>query len=162
AAGVVAGVTLYRTWFSRVQELVQRRERLALIGTMAAGVAHEIRNPLASIKGAAQFVQKDLEGSPGKEEAKEYLKLLVGGVDRLNGVVESFLTYARPIEPKFQEVSLDAFLKDLLRLHGASLPASIKIETAFDPELPPVRADPALLTHAITNAIRNAVEVMPD
>jgi signal transduction histidine kinase len=49
-----------------------------------------------------------------------------------------------------------------LKLHAASLPAAIKVETAFDPDLPAVRADPALLTHAVTNAIRNAVEVMPE
>jgi signal transduction histidine kinase len=125
-------------------------------------VAHEIRNPLASIKGAAQFVQKDLETTPGKEEAKDYLKLLVGEVDRLNGVVESFLTYARPVDPRRQDLVLETFFRDLLRLQSASLPPSIKLETHFDPDLPIVRADPALLTNALTNAIRNAVEVMPD
>ena len=155
-------LALYRTVFIRLYEQAQRRERLALIGTMAAGVAHEIRNPLASIKGAAQFVQKDLEGTPGKEDAKEYLKLLVGEVDRLNGVVEAFLTYARPMDPRRQDVPLDAFLRDLLRLHAASFPPSIKIVTAFDPDLPAAHIDSALLTMAVTNVIRNAVEVMPD
>jgi two-component system sensor histidine kinase HydH len=162
AVALTTLLALYRTVFIRLYEQAERRQRLALIGTMAAGVAHEIRNPLASIKGAAQFVQKDLEGTPGKEDAKEYLKLLVGEVDRLNGVVESFLTYARPIDPRRQDVLLDAFLKDLLRLHAASLPTSIRLETSFDPDLPAVRADPALLTNAVTNAIRNAAEVMPD
>jgi len=162
AVGLTTLLALWRTVFIPLNEQAQRRGRLALIGTMAAGVAHEIRNPLASIKGAAQFVQKDLEGAAGKEEAKEYLQLLVGEVDRLNGVVESFLTYARPVEPRRQDVLLDAFLKDLLRLHAAALPASIKIETTFDPDLPPVSADPALLTHAVTNAIRNAAEAMPE
>jgi two-component system, NtrC family, sensor histidine kinase HydH len=162
AVALTTLLALYRTVFTRLYEQAERRQRLALIGTMAAGVAHEIRNPLASIKGAAQFVQKDLEETPGKDEAKEYLKLLVGEVDRLNGVVESFLTYARPMDPRRQEVALDVFLKDLLRLHAASLPASIKVETQFDPDLPAVRADAALLTNAVTNAIRNAVEVMPE
>ena len=162
AVALTTLLALYRTVFIHLYEQAQRRQRLALIGTMAAGVAHEIRNPLASIKGAAQFVQKDLEGTPGKEEAKDYLQLLVGEVDRLNGVVESFLTYARPIDPRRQDVMLDVFLKDLLKLHAASLPATIKIVTAFDPDLPAVQADPAMLTHAITNAIRNAVEVMPE
>ncbi|MBI3854112.1 MAG: hypothetical protein HY293_00310 [Planctomycetes bacterium] len=162
AVALTTLLALYRTVFIRLYEQAQRRERLALIGTMAAGVAHEIRNPLASIKGAAQFVQKDLEGTPGKEDAKEYLKLLVGEVDRLNGVVESFLTYARPIDPRRQDIALDGFLRDLLRLHAASLPPSIKVETSFDPELPMVRADPALLTMAVTNVVRNAAEVMPE
>jgi two-component system nitrogen regulation sensor histidine kinase GlnL len=162
AVALTTVLTLWRTLFIRLYEDASRRQRLALIGTMAAGVAHEIRNPLASIKGAAQFVQKDLEGTPGKEDAKEYLKLLVGEVDRLNGVVESFLTYARPMDPRRQEAVLDGFLRDLLRLHAASLPASIQVETSFDPDLPPVRIDQALLTNAVTNAIRNAVEVMPE
>jgi signal transduction histidine kinase len=162
AGALTTAVVLYRTVAIPMRELAQRRQRLALIGTMAAGVAHEIRNPLASIKGAAQFVQKDLEGTPGKDEAKDYLKLLVGEVDRLNGVVESFLSYARPVEPRKQDLSLESFLKDLLRLHTASLPKSVRVETAFDPDLPAVKADPELLTHAVTNAIRNAVEVMPE
>ena len=162
AVALTTLLALYRTVFIHLYEQAQRRQRLALIGTMAAGVAHEIRNPLASIKGAAQFVQKDLEGTAGKEEAKEYLQLLVGEVDRLNGVVESFLTYARPIDPRRQDVLLEVFLKDLLRLHAAALPPSIKVETRFEPDLPAVRVDPALLTTAITNAIRNAVEVMPE
>jgi signal transduction histidine kinase len=162
AVALTTLLVLWRTMFIRLYEDAARRQRLAIIGTMAAGVAHEIRNPLASIKGAAQFVQKDLEATPGKEDAKEYLKLLVGEVDRLNGVVESFLTYARPMDPRRQDVALDGFLRDLLRLYAASLPASIRVETSFDPELPAVRIDPALLTNAATNAIRNAVEVMPE
>jgi two-component system nitrogen regulation sensor histidine kinase GlnL len=162
AVVLTALLIVWRTVFIRLSEDAARRQRLALIGTMAAGVAHEIRNPLASIKGAAQFVQKDLEGTPGKEDAKEYLTLLVGEVDRLNGVVESFLTFARPMDPRRQEVALDSFLRDLLRLHAASLPTSIQVETSFDPDLPPLRFDPALMTNAITNAIRNAVEMMPE
>jgi signal transduction histidine kinase len=162
AVALTTLLTLYRTLFIRLYEQAGRRQRLALIGTMAAGVAHEIRNPLASIKGAAQFVQKDLETTPGKEEAKDYLKLLVGEVDRLNGVVESFLTYARPVDPRRQDVVLETFFRDLLRLQSASLPPTIQVETAFDPDLTMVRADPALLTNALTNAIRNAVEVMPE
>ncbi len=162
AVALTTLLTLYRTLFIRLYEQAGRRQRLALIGTMAAGVAHEIRNPLASIKGAAQFVQKDLETTPGKEEAKDYLKLLVGEVDRLNGVVESFLTYARPVDPRRQDVVLETFFRDLLRLQSASLPPNITLVTVFDPDLAIVRADPALLTNALTNAIRNAVEVMPE
>ena len=66
------------------------------------------------------------------------------------------------MDPRRQEVALDAFLRDLLRLHAASLPPSIKVETSFDPDLPALRIDPALMTNAVTNAIRNAVEVMPE
>ena len=161
--GVVVAVTtlaLTRLLFTRLYEQAERRKRLALIGTMAAGVAHEIKNPLASIKGAAQFVQKELEGSDGKSEAREYLKLMVDEVDRLNDVVESFLAYARPFKPRQQDVFLHALLSDILRLESASLPGGVKIEPSLDGDLPPVWGDPALLKHAVTNVLRNAVEAV--
>jgi signal transduction histidine kinase len=160
AAAVITGLALYRLLLVRLAEQAERRKRLALIGTMAAGVAHEIKNPLAAIKGAAQFVQKELEIADLKGESRDYLKLLVDEVDRLNAVVESFLTYARPLEPRRQDVFLQTLLADILRLQAASFPPSIKLETSFDPELPPVPADPALLTNAVVNVVRNAVEVM--
>lgn len=158
----VTGLALYRLFFVRLAEQAERRKRLALIGTMAAGVAHEIKNPLAAIKGAAQFVQKELETADVKGESRDYLKLLVDEVDRLNSVVESFLTYARPLEPRRQDVPLQPFLSDILRLQSASFPPTVKLETSFDPELPPVPADPALLTNAVVNVVRNALEVMPE
>jgi two-component system sensor histidine kinase HydH len=164
-AGVVAAVgalALWRLLVLRWAEQAERARRLALIGTMAAGVAHEIKNPLAAIKGAAQYVQKELESAAFRGESVDYLKLLVGEVDRLNAVVESFLTYARPLEPRRQDVDLPAFLTDILRLQAASFPAQVKLETAFDPELPPVPADPALVTIAVVNVVRNALEVMPE
>lgn len=162
AVVAVTGLALYRLFFVRLAEQAERRKRLALIGTMAAGVAHEIKNPLAAIKGAAQFVQKELETVDVKGESRDYLKLLVDEVDRLNSVVESFLTYARPLEPRRQAVPLQPLLSDILRLQSASFPATVKLETSFDPELPPVPADPALLTNAVVNVVRNALEVMPD
>jgi len=159
---VVTILALWRMVFLRLFEQGERRKQLALIGTMAAGVAHEIKNPLAAIKGSAQFVQKDLEGLEGRDEAREYLKLLVGEVDRLNGVIESFLAYARPLEPKRQDVLLPAFLADLVKFQSTSLPPGVRLETYFDPDLPPVSADPNLLTHAVTNVLRNAVEALPE
>jgi signal transduction histidine kinase len=160
AVVLVTALALHRLFLTHLYEQGERRKRLALIGTMAAGVAHEVKNPLAAIKGAAQFVQKELETEGPRTEAKEYLKLLVDEVDRLNGVVDSFLTYARPLEPKRQEVHLPAFLSEILRFQGPSLPAGVKITTSFDEDVPPVPADPALLRHAVTNVLANAVEAM--
>jgi signal transduction histidine kinase len=159
-AAIVTGLALYRLLFIRLYEQADRAKRLALIGTMAAGVAHEIKNPLAAIKGAAQFVQKELEGVEGKVEARDYLNLLVDEVDRLNGVIESFLTYARPLEPRRQDVPLQDLLADVVKLQAPSLPAAIRIETAFDRDLPPAWADPVLVRHAVTNVMRNGIEAM--
>jgi signal transduction histidine kinase len=162
AVVIVSLLALYRMAFIPLYEQADRRKRLALIGTMAAGVAHEIKNPLAAIKGAAQFVQKELESDGPKTEAKEYLKLLVDEVDRLNGVIESFLSYARPLEPRRQDVTLHALLEEIVKFQSTSLPVAIKVQTFFDAELPPLFADPNLLKHAVTNVFRNAVEAMPE
>src|ERR1041384_647614 len=148
AVVIVSLLALYRMAFIPLYEQADRRKRLALIGTMAAGVAHEIKNPLAAIKGAAQFVQKELESEGPKTEAKEYLKLLVDEVDRLNGVIESFLSYARPLEPRRQDVTLHALLEEIVKFQSTSLPVAIKVQTFFDAELPPLFADPNILTHA--------------
>ena len=163
--GAVVGVTtlaLYRLLYIRWYEQGERRKRLAFLGTMAAGVAHEVKNPLGAIKGAAQYVLKDLEGDAGKASAREYLKLMVDEVDRLNGVVESFLAYARPMEPRRKSVVLPELMDQVLKLQSASMPASIAVRTAYDLDLPPVPADPDLLTQVLTNVIRNAIEVMPE
>jgi signal transduction histidine kinase len=162
AVVIVTLLALYRMAFIPLYEQADRRKRLALIGTMAAGVAHEIKNPLAAIKGAAQFVQKELESDGPKTEAKDYLKLLVGEVDRLNGVIESFLSYARPLEPRRQDVALQPLLEEIVKFQSTSLPANVKVETFFDPEIPPLSADPDLLKHAVTNVFRNAAEAMTE
>ncbi|HYF01499.1 MAG TPA: ATP-binding protein [Planctomycetota bacterium] len=144
----------------RLREKAERRERLALLGTMAAGVAHEIRNPLAAIKGAAQFVEKEVEAAGLGGEARDYLRLVSGEVDRLNGVLEAFLTYARPLEPRRQEVDLRSLVGDVVRLQSASFPPGVRAETGFDGP-PTLAADPGLLTIALVNLVRNAAEAMP-
>ncbi len=157
----VAGLAVYRLLLLNWYEASERRRRLALVGTMAAGVAHEIKNPLASIKGAAQLVQTQIAEGRGAESA-EYLKLLVGEVDRLNGVIEDFLNYARPHEPKRRTVMLSELIDEIVRLQRTALPAGIEIATALDPHLPPLSADPELLKHAVINVLKNAIDAMPE
>jgi signal transduction histidine kinase len=161
AIATVAGLAIYRLVLLNWYDASERRRRLALVGTMAAGVAHEIKNPLASIKGAAQLVQAQIrEGKAA--DAGDYLKLLVDEVDRLNGVIEDFLNYARPREPKRRTVELNELVTDVLRLQQTALPAAIAVETRLDPLLPPVQADPDLLKHALINVLRNAIDAMPE
>ena len=89
ALSVQATITLEN---SRLFDRVRERDRLAAIGEMAAGLAHEIRNPLGAIKGAAQL----LEESADDADEDPYLRVITEEVNRLNGVVSQFLTYARP------------------------------------------------------------------
>lgn len=154
----VAALALYRLLLLSWAETAERRKRLALVGTMAAGVAHEIKNPLASIKGAAQVVQKELESGRGGDGAREYLKLVVDEVDRLNGVIEDFLSYARPREPRFQDVAINDLVETVVKLQRTSAPAGVELRTELEPTLPVVKADPELLRQALLNVLKNAIE----
>ncbi len=160
AVVTVAVLALYRLLVLNWAEEAERRKRLALVGTMATGVAHEIKNPLASIKGAAQLVQRELEGKPDANGAVEYLKLVVGEVDRLNGVIEDFLAYARPHEPRRRDVALNELVEDVLKLQRTALPAGVTLETKLDPALPIVSADPELLKQSVINVLKNAIDAV--
>ncbi|MBI2931808.1 MAG: hypothetical protein HYY16_09165 [Planctomycetes bacterium] len=164
AIGVVTvvGFVLYRQVLVRWYERSERRRRLALVGTMAAGVAHEIKNPLASIKGATQLVQRELEDKAVGDGARDYLKLVVGEVDRLNGVIEDFLSFARPREPRFKDVSLNELVEGVLTLQGAALPPGVEVRRELDPMLPSIQADPELLKQALLNVLKNAVDAVGD
>lgn len=152
---IVLVLAVYRLFLLRWQEQQDRQKRLAMLGTMAAGVAHEIRNPLASIRGAAQFVLKELESQPTTGESLDYLKMLVAETDRLNSVVESLLDFSRPRNPHFQPVEFRKWTAEIVALQRAAGGPAIDLE-----EGGPIHgaADPDLLRHAVGNVLKNAVE----
>src|SRR5690606_16791579 len=100
----------------------------AALGEMAAGLAHEIRNPLGAIKGAAQFLD------PGKldEEDAEILQVIVEEVDRLNGVVTQFLDYARPVKPEVVPVDVNEVIVRTVRLLQVNVEPGIEMELLLD------------------------------
>lgn len=139
---------------SRLFERIRERDRLAAIGEMAAGLAHEIRNPLGAIKGAAQLVT-DME-----EEHKEtYLNIIVDEVNRLDTVVSQFLTYARPLKGKGDIIDVNHVLERTLTLIRSD-PHQSEVELVAAPNLPQLRSDPELLRQVILNLSRNAIEAM--
>jgi two-component system sensor histidine kinase HydH len=158
--GVAAsiGVTLQN---SQVYERMKERERLAALGQMAAGLAHEIRNPLGSIKGAAQVLQpigQTTDDSP----TKEFLEIIVEEVDRLNKIVSQFLDYARPYRGDQNPLDVnDVVRKTLQLLEKEEGAVKIEISTNFVEGLPPVRADAEQLRQVFLNLTLNAVQAMP-
>ncbi|MCB9729480.1 MAG: hypothetical protein H6746_13495 [Deltaproteobacteria bacterium] len=138
---------------SRHFDRIRERDRLAALGEMAAGLAHEIRNPLGSIKGAAQLLAED-----GRSD-EPYLGVITEEVERLNGVVSQFLTYARPMKGAGEWVDVNQVLeRTLTLLRAADLPAEIELIGA--PNLPQVRSEPELLRQVTLNLARNAIEAM--
>lgn len=137
-----------------VEQLTEQR-RLAALGTMAAGLAHEIRNPLAGIKGAAQYLQ----GQASPEDVHDFLNVIVGEVNRLNDVVSQFLDYARPLKINAESTEVAPLLERVLELVRRDVSAaSVNIIAELAPELPVIRVDRDKLKQVLLNLIQNAVQ----
>lgn len=138
---------------------LRRSERLAAVGEMAARMAHEIRNPLASISGSVQILQS-FENSSGTDPAHAKLMgIVVREVDRLNHLIGDFLRYSRPAPLALESVRLAELIREVAGIAGGQAPEEIRI--AYDlEESVVVRADPAQLKAAIWNLWNNAVESM--
>ncbi|MBI5516354.1 MAG: two-component system sensor protein [Deltaproteobacteria bacterium] len=141
----------------RLHAKMKERDRLAALGEMAAGLAHEIRNPLGSIKASAQY----LEGARAPPaEQKEFLGIIVEEVERLDRVVRSFLDYARPYRGNPSLLNVSQVVERAAQILRPDLPPAVKLELDCDPSLPPVRMDPEHLRQVLLNIVRNAVEAL--
>ena len=148
---------------SRLYERMKERDRLAALGEMAAGLAHEIRNPLGAIKGAAQY----LDPRSLAEGDAEILQIIVEEVNRLDGVVAQFLDYSRPFpgpgtSDRFQPTDVNDVVWKTMKLIEASLPKNLSVELELTPELPVITGDAEQLKQVFINLALNAVQAMPD
>ncbi|MEQ1501089.1 MAG: ATP-binding protein [Myxococcota bacterium] len=138
---------------------LEEQKRLAALGAMSAGLAHEIRNPLAGIKGAAQLLQADVV--PG--ESMDMLQVIVDETNRLNEVVTEFLDYARPFELRVQDEPVNAVVaRALAVVRAQGLPATITLVEELAEGLPVVPLDPASTGQVVLNLLQNALQAMPD
>jgi two-component system nitrogen regulation sensor histidine kinase GlnL len=163
AGGERAGTIIVLRDITNLRELegaVRRADRLSSLGTLAAGLAHEIKNPLGGIKGAAQLMEMEL---PENAELREYTRVMLKEVQRVNRIVEELLELASPRKLELGPVNLHKVLGDILLLQKRSdLGRKITFHQKFDPSIPPILADEALLTQLFLNLIKNAVEAVTD
>lgn len=145
---------------SRVHLRVKERDRLAALGEMAAGLAHEIRNPLGAIKASAQFLAEPVpEGEAAN--AAEFLGIIVAEVDRLNRVVSSFLDYARPSRGDATPTDVNATIQRTMQLLAPECEANaVTWSVAAADALPLVRIDVEQLRQVLINLVQNAVQAM--
>lgn len=135
------------------------REKALLLEQMAPVLAHEIRNPLGSIKGAAQVLRSEAES----EEQRNLLDVITEEANRLNRVVSQFLDYARPYAPDLKPQPINAIIeKAVAVLEADKLSARVNIELELHPHLPPVPVDKEQIHQVILNIAINACEAMPD
>jgi len=152
---------------SQAYERVKERDRLAALGEMSAGLAHEIRNPLGAIKGAAQLLLgPDGRPLPPSSESSEFIDIILEEVDRLNNVVTRFLDYARADRGetgRANSIDLNLVVKKTVALLSSSPDAkAVEIRVRLDDQLPSVLADPEALVQVFLNLGLNAIQSMPE
>lgn len=142
---------------SELFERLKARDRLSIIGELATGLAHEIRNPLGSIKAAGQLLQPDTLD----EEQREFVDVIIEESNRLNAVLTQFLDYARPFRGRLETIRLLPLLERVLTLVQTSEPAQqITLTRAFSAQLPSVLGDADRLQQVLLNLTINACEAM--
>ena len=160
--GAVTGAVAIVRDLSRLKQLedeVRRGERLSALGGMAVGIAHEIRNPLGAIRGAAQLLRR--EAGPGSPW-EHHVEVMLREIDRVNRIMEQLLDLARPIPLNLVLVNLAQLLDRILLLHeDAGRQQSVRMVRHYDPSLPPVPGDEDRLAQVFLNLVRNGIEAMP-
>jgi signal transduction histidine kinase len=135
------------------------KEKALLLEQMAPVLAHEIRNPLGSIKGAAQFLLSEIE----QEEQRRLLEVITEEANRLNRVVTQFLDYARPYQLDMQPGSINAVIeKTIALIETNTIADTVHIQLELHPHLPPVPMDNEQIHQVIMNIVLNGIEAMPE
>jgi two-component system NtrC family sensor kinase len=141
------------------QEQLIRSEKMAALGQLSAGIAHEIRNPLTSIKIFIQSLGKEIDLD---DLQKEDFRIVMKEIDRINENITRFLNFARPEEPLFQAIDVSALVKETVNLLAAKIKNSgIRLDISLPEEHPPVEGDPKQLVQVFLNLLLNAIEAMP-
>lgn len=140
-----------------IEDQLRRADRLSTLGELAAGMAHELRNPLASIKGTAEILKGDYRPEDRKYE---FISIMVKEVERLNRVVEEFLRFARPIPLQTADVDLGEEIGSVIHLVKGQA-AGVNVEI-IPFAIPRIKADREKLVQVFLNIILNAIQAMPD
>jgi len=146
------------TQLRRVREDLRRNERLATLGQLAAGAAHEIRNPLAGIGTSAQVLLRRFEP---RDDRARFVQVILEEVERLDRIVSSLLQYARPRTPQLAVGALEPIIRKVIGLAGEQIRESkVEVEVHVAKRLAPVYLDSDLVTQVMLNLTLNAVQAM--
>jgi len=141
----------------KLRREIERTEQLKAVATLAAGLAHEIKNPLASIKTFAEYLPEKYEDPAFR---RKFADILRREVDKVSALVYRLLEFARPAQPHLESVELSALVKETLEfLQGTFLERQVRVETAFA-EGDVVLADPGQMKQVLLNLLLNSIEAM--
>jgi len=158
----VIGVFQDLTEIKALEEKMRQREQLASVGELAAGLAHEIRNPLAAVSGAMQVLQHDL---PLDEEQRTLMDIALRESERLNALISEFLLYARPGSGQKNECDVVPLVNEtlaLLKTHHDYRDDVVITQSQFPEEAVRVKADANHLRQVVWNLVLNALQAMPE
>lgn len=146
------------TYIRELEAAVRQADRLSTMGTLAAGLAHEVKNPLGGIKGAAQLLEQELAED---SELLEYTRVMIRETERIDRIIRELLELASPRGLKLTPVNLHRVLGDIMLLQKQTVVGrDISFVSHFDPSIPDIMADGAMLTQLFLNLIRNALDSM--
>lgn len=138
------------------EKLLRKSEKLALLGQMAAGIAHEIRNPLTSIKGFVQLFRSN-------SQKEEYFDIVLSELDRINEIVSEFLVLAKPTADIFKKQDLTKLINEVILLSNTqSILNNVEIKVENNLHAPMIHCEKNQLKQVFLNIIKNAIEAMPD
>jgi len=156
ASFALENVSLYQQQRDRINNMY-RADRLAIMGELAAGAAHEIRNPLTSIRSTIQFFMKELKHPYQKEMAEG----LIEEVDRINEILQGLLFFARPNKPNTEKIDIQQLIEQVIQLlSNMAKKKKIQIDFQFHANVKEVFADPAQLKQVLINLILNSIQAI--
>ncbi|WP_198509055.1 PAS domain-containing sensor histidine kinase [Bacillus sp. FJAT-44742] len=136
----------------KTEDLLRRSEKLSVLGQLAAAVAHEVRNPLTTVKGFTQFLQ----------DKSEYTGLMLSELDRIEVIINEFLTLAKPQAVTFKEEDIGEVIKNVLSLINTQAALNdIEIKTYLEAKKLPIYCDSNQIKQVLLNILKNALEAMP-
>ncbi len=143
----------------QLQAELHRKDRLAAIGQVVAGVAHEVRNPLFGITSVAQILQREVDLTPAH---RELVEAMLSESQRLNALIGDLLTFGRPVPLERRPTDLHQLLDGCLHLYAGEIrKRSVELRKAYDPQLPTLLVDQDKLIQVILNVLKNALEATP-
>jgi PAS domain S-box-containing protein len=150
------------TEVSRLETQLRRADKLVALGTLAAGVAHEVKNPLHALTLNLHLLEKEVGTRESSSEAHEYCTILRSEVQRIDRIVENFLRFSKPSIPEAKQLDLHALLERVLSLLAfEAADHGVAIESAFDPTLTAIAGDEGQLSQVFLNLGINALQAMP-
>lgn len=145
-----------------LEEQVQRSDRLAMIGQISAGTAHEIRNPLTSIKGFLQILNRTMEERKMEKEF-QYTEIMLNEIDRINNLVSEFLLLSKPKHALIRKVKLSTVINEILPIiRNEAVLYNVTVDYHANENLPSIIADRELLKQVCLNVSKNGIEAMSD